>query len=313
MDETRQPAADVSAPAEPMPEVAPAPQVPAVAEARPAKAELRAGASVTPIIPRTIEEVGRIAKAVITAGLQPDSYKGNNPEEMISKVIIGIMKGSEVGLPPISALSTIAVINNRPVIWGDGAVALIQAKGLLERIVTKWSGGTEIVEGKEPVPNDFPADYKCTVEIYRRGFKEPFVGEFSVRDAIRAGLWGNTKRDPWMKYPKRMLFIRARAFAIRDGFADVLAGLSLREEIEDLGPEAPAKTDTSFLDSKPPPAIEHQAAASAAAPVAHPGAPQPVQTAATPPSTAPASEPPLPLGEPKPTRQKNRKKTDPAP
>ena len=48
-----------------------------------------------------------------------------------------------------------------------------------------------------------------------------------------------------------MLMARARAYALRDGFADCLMGLAIREEIEDLPAEAPGKTDTSFLDDAP--------------------------------------------------------------
>jgi len=72
-----------------------------------------------------------------------------------------------------------------------------------------------------------------------------------VKDAKRAHLWNNPKRDPWMKYPQRMLMARARAYALREGFADCLSGLSIAEEIQDL-PEAPKPlTDTTFLDDAP--------------------------------------------------------------
>jgi hypothetical protein len=60
-------------------------------------------------------------------------------------------------------------------------------------------------------------------------------------------LWTNPKKKPWFEHPKRMLQWRARAYAMRDGFADCLMGLAVREEIEDLTPE-PVVTDTSFLD-----------------------------------------------------------------
>lgn len=43
-----------------------------------------------------------------------------------------------------------------------------------------------------------------------------------------------------------MLQMRARAFCLRDGFADVLGGMYLREELEDDGPPMPP----------PPPSIE---------------------------------------------------------
>ena len=63
--------------------------------------------------------------------------------------------------------------------------------------------------------------------------------QFSVEDARRAGLWG--KAGPWTQYPDRMLQMRARGFASRDGAADALSGLYLREEVEDGGDITPNK------------------------------------------------------------------------
>ncbi|MGH6729111.1 MAG: hypothetical protein ACREBK_03065, partial [Sphingomicrobium sp.] len=82
----------------------------------------------------------------------------------------------------------------------------------------------------------------------------PYIGRFTVRDAERAGLWMNAKRKPWVHYPKRMLFNRARAFALRDGFADALAGLSITEEVLDTLPpveEAAKLRPPSLADDEP--------------------------------------------------------------
>jgi hypothetical protein len=66
--------------------------------------------------------------------------------------------------------------------------------------------------------------------VKRKG--EPDVhSSFSVSDAKRAGLWG--KQGPWSQYPKRMLQLRARAFALRDAFPDALRGLASAEEEQD--------------------------------------------------------------------------------
>ena len=40
--------------------------------------------------------------------------------------------------------------------------------------------------------------------------------------------------SPWYKYPKRMLQMRARSWALRDTFADILAGFSTVEEARDI-------------------------------------------------------------------------------
>jgi hypothetical protein len=68
------------------------------------------------------------------------------------------------------------------------------------------------------------------------------VGRFSVADAKRAGLWG--KSGPWTQYPRRMLQLRARGFALRDAFPDVLKGLVTAEEAQDYPANEPAKPAT---------------------------------------------------------------------
>lgn len=200
------------------------------------KSELVAGHSVSPIIPRTIDEVARIANAVIYAGLSPDSYKGQSAEETRSRIIIGIMKGAEIGVPPLTALANIAIINNRPCVWGDLAIALVQQSGKLLKMETEWGG----LPGAD--------DRVCTVSIWRVGQDAPYVGAFGLSDAKRARLTG---KGPWVAYPDRMLFNRARAFAIRDGFADCLAGLAIAEEMHDV-PAAPPPVPDQLLDDTPP-------------------------------------------------------------
>ena len=228
-------------------------------------ARLEAGATIAPIIPRTVDEVFRIAQAVILADMAPAGFEmkvsgQDRPDPQ--KIAIAIMKGAEVGIPPITALSTICIINKRPCIWGDGAVALVQRSGRVEKVEESWEGEAEKVgapvqtdRGEQdytPQHTDFPDTLTAVYRIWRRGQAAPYEGRFSVRDARRAGLWANPKKKPWVEYPKRMLRARARAFALRDGFADCLMGLSIAEEIQDL-PEAPPEiADTSFLDDGPP-------------------------------------------------------------
>jgi hypothetical protein len=225
-----------------------------------------AGAPVMPVVPRSLAEVAMVAAAMIKAGLVPDGYEasGASDDERYDKtkarLMIGIMKGAEAGLPPIAALSAIAMIDHRPTIWGDGAMALVQRSGVVVKIESGFEGAPEgesaVADqrvGRHPKPrlSDFPQTMTAVYRIWRKGQEIPYEGRFSVQDAIRAHLWGNPKRRPWIEYPKRMLMARARAYALRDGFADCLMGLAFREELEDLPAAAPARTDTSFLDDGP--------------------------------------------------------------
>jgi hypothetical protein len=142
-----------------------------------------------------------------------------------------------------------AIIDGRPTIWGDAALALVQASGLLIKIEER----IEILEVQtKHQSSDWPHDGKASgtghqrpdqcadrtsaktrtaiCRVLRSGRSEPIIRTFSVEDAKRAGLW--QKPGPWKDYPKRMLMMRARAFALRDAFPDVLMGLYIREEFE---------------------------------------------------------------------------------
>ena len=187
------------------------------------------------IIPRDLDQAWRYAEMVCKADLAPDSYD-NDPK----KVVIGVLAALELGVPPMQGLRGIAIINNRPSVWGDLAMALIQSKGVVQNTESSYTG--------EPGT----AEYQANFLIWRKGQENPYKGHFSIDDAKRAGLWGNARKRPWIEYPTRMLFNRARAFALRDGFADCLCGLAIAEEVHDL-PEAPKPVEAStFLEDDAP-------------------------------------------------------------
>lgn len=186
----------------------------AIAEPPPAKVPLVAGNSPRAIVPTDFEGAWRIATAVVRAGMAPKSL------DSAEACTVAILHGMECGLTPMVALQSIAVINGRPSLWGDGAIGLIQGSGLLE-------DQDEHYEGQEGTDA-----FKAVCVLKRKGKSRAYAGEFSIADAKRAGLFG--KAGPWQGYMKRMLKMRARAFAMRDGFSDVLKGLSVAEEQEDV-------------------------------------------------------------------------------
>ena len=175
----------------------------------PAVMAMRAGAKALGIVPQTFEECYRMAKLLAISGMVPDSYR-DKPDACC----VAIMQGLELGLSPIAAVNSIAVINARPSVWGDGALAVVRASGLVESF-------KETDDGE-----------MATCTIKRRDEAEPIVRTFSMKDAALAGLAG--KAGPWKSYPQRMRQMRARSWAMRDGFADVLKGLHIAEEAQDI-------------------------------------------------------------------------------
>lgn len=159
--------------------------------------------------PASVKEGMELAAWIAKSDLAPRDYK-DKPQN----VLIAMQMGLEVGLSPMQSIQNIAVINGRPSIWGDSMLALCQNHRDFESIDENQSTNEKGV---------------CIVK--RRGM-EPQTRTFTVDDAKKAGLWG--KQGPWQTSPARMLKLRARAFALRDTFADALRGLQSAEEQRDV-------------------------------------------------------------------------------
>jgi len=169
----------------------------------------------------------RLAKHYIAAGMVPRGLEGRTPKETEGRVAIAIEFGQQFGWSPIQSLQAVLVVNGRPCLWGDGPMALVLRSGkLFEYLATTEGAGDERVAVFKAVRKG--VDVRLGGHDVRLG--EPITREvrFSVADAKRAGLWG--KSGPWSNYPERMMLYRARAFCLRDLFADVLAGIGIAEE-----------------------------------------------------------------------------------
>jgi hypothetical protein len=160
----------------------------------------------------SFDDAFRFATMVAKSDFAPKDFKGK-PESCL----LAIQHGSEIGLSPMQSLQNIACINGRPAIWGDAALAVAMASPVCEYVRESIEG-----DGESMVAT-------CTAK--RRGYETPTVARFTVADAKKAGLWG--KSGPWTQYPRRMLQLRARGFALRDAFPDVLKGLVTAEEAQD--------------------------------------------------------------------------------
>ena len=163
--------------------------------------------------PANLDEAIHLSGMLSQSSIVPSSYKGKSED-----ILVAIIMGSELGFSPIASLQNIATINGKPSIYGDAMLALVKNSPLCE----------DVIETLIKADKQEDSGAVCTVK--RKGM-EPVVVTFTVGDAIRAGLW--KKAGPWTMYPKRMLQMRARSFALRDAFPDVLRGLVATEEIED--------------------------------------------------------------------------------
>src|SRR5580700_5429666 len=171
------------------------------------------------MVPKSIAEVRELARLIALAEWAPDAYRDLDGNYVQQKIELAIMHGATVGLGPIAAVQSIAVIDGMPTIWGDGALSIVERSGLLEDMLEEYQSDPE--EGLAAI---------CTMRRRRR--PTPIQNRFSMAMAEQAQL--TRKEGPWQSYPQRMLKMRARSWSIRDGFADVLRGLHIREEVEDF-------------------------------------------------------------------------------
>ena len=159
------------------------------------------------------------AKTIAESDFCPQSHKGKP-----GNVLVAVQMGAELGLPMLSSLQNIAVINGKPAIYGDGMIALVRASGQLEHMIEEFD---EVLNGGTAV---------CRVK--RKGEPEA-TATFSLQEAQQAGLLN--KSGPWKQYTKRMLGMRARGYALRNNFADVMQGLITVEEATDIESDLPER------------------------------------------------------------------------
>jgi hypothetical protein len=214
-------------------------------------------ANLPALTPTNFAEAMQFAEMLAKSTMVPREY-----QRAPANILLAVQWGAELGMPPLQALNSIAVINGKPAVYGDAMLALVRGSPLCEDVIERFEG-----EGD---------NLTAICEARRKG-SAPVFARFSVADAKRAGLWD--KPGPWKQYPQRMLQFRARGFSVRDAFPDVLRGVISAEEAADaprvakdvtpgvttdldafagIAPKTPAEAQDELedelpLDTAPPP------------------------------------------------------------
>lgn len=163
--------------------------------------------------PKSTAEAMELAKTLASSQLIPKAFQ-QRPDD----VFVAMMWSHSLGIPIVQGLQGIAVINGKPSLYGDALLAVCMGSGQMADIEETVTGSAD--------------NLTATCKVTRRGKPTPVVSTFSMADARAAGLLG--KPGPWKQYTSRMLKMRARAFALRDAFPDVLSGIASAEEMQDV-------------------------------------------------------------------------------
>ncbi len=163
------------------------------------------------LVPRTLEQALQFAELVAKSDAVPKDYQGKP-----GNVLVAMQYGIELGLAPMTMLQNSYVVNGRPALFGDIGLALIKRQ-------------SDYVDTIETIDEE---KTKATCIAKRRDHAD-VERTFSMTDAVQAGLdkpRGN-QVSLYKLYPKRMLQMRARWWALRDQWPDVLKGVAIREDL----------------------------------------------------------------------------------
>jgi hypothetical protein len=239
---------------------------------------------IKPFMPRDTNDLKALVRVIVKGGCVPQTYllKNSKTPDM-AKMAVGILAGREQGWGPITSLQWIMVVNGSPAIWGKGCKAKVSGSGKLVDYRLDWIDGSTLQDVNDegevkrlrgegymvlwhdgeranwkmakpmllPAHNMAVANWPPTLTAHvlagRRGVRTPYMAKFSVSDAMRARLWGNPKKQPWVLYPQDMLEHKAASRIWDRGFADCLVGIAVYEDSDEHEPEQIAQVDQALL------------------------------------------------------------------
>lgn len=152
--------------------------------------------------------MAQMAAQLIPTGFLPSSIKSE------AQAVAVMLKGRELAIPPMYALSNIAIINGKPVVSAETMLALIHR-----------DHGHKAIRVKDS------SDKACTVQYRTPGWDDVSDYTFTIEDAATAGLTG--KNPVWKSYPAAMLRARCISAVARMAFPECIAGMYVPGELGD--------------------------------------------------------------------------------
>src|SRR4029434_8392989 len=137
------------------------------------------------------------ASMLIKTGFLPESIKTSEQAVAI------MMKGHELGIPSMYALSNIVIIKGKPTCSAELMLALVYR-----------DHGDNAMRITESTPES------CTIAYKRRTWMSEQRYSFTMADATRAGLAGSVT---WRQYPAAMLRARCISAVARLAFPDSIS------------------------------------------------------------------------------------------
>lgn len=156
------------------------------------------------LITLPLGELYQLGKTLLPTGFLPGTIK------TAEQAVAIMLKGQELRIPPMYALSNIAVIQGKPAANAELMLALIFRDHGDDAILFTETSSTI-----------------ATISYKRRSWRQRCGFSFTIADAKTAGLAGGN----WNKYPAAMLRARCISAVARLAFPDTIGGMYTPEEL----------------------------------------------------------------------------------
>jgi hypothetical protein len=231
--------------------------------------------------------VQRMAKALASSTLVPDSYRG---EANLGNCIIALELSQRIGASVMAVMQSMVPIHGKPTWSAAFLIATVNSCGRFSPMRFRWVGK----EGAD--------DWGCRAYAVEREGNLELVGALVTIAMAKAEGWYSKNGSKWKTMPEQMLQYRAAAFWTRAYAPEIALGMHTSEEVNDtpaaqqvVQPSVATTVTASVVDVTPTPPepkrrkkVEPEAAPVAVVepaqePVAEPEpTPAPVETPAAP-------------------------------
>lgn len=194
---------------------------------------------------KDLDQAMRYAQVMAMADILPNDLRSKP-----ANVLLIILYGQQLNVPPVIAVQTINVIKGRPVMSGKMLLSKVREAGHRAKILEH-------------------TDTSCTVQITRGDTGEEHAETYTLTDAVAAKLVSlkdgkpfarSAKNEPlpWETWTKRMLLWRAAGFCADFICPEVRMGFAIEGEMDTLPDDRPSlaqvaaeREDRASADAQP--------------------------------------------------------------
>ncbi len=189
--------------------------------------------------------VQRMAKALASSTLVPDSYRG---EANLGNCIIALELSQRIGASVMAVMQSMVPIHGKPTWSAAFLIATVNSCGRFSPMRFRWVGK----EGTD--------DWGCRAYAVEREGNLELVGALVTIAMAKAEGWYGKSGSKWKTMPEQMLQYRAAAFWTRAYAPEIALGMHTSEEVHDtqaaqqvVQPSVATTVTASVVDVTPTP------------------------------------------------------------